>query len=316
MAAMWVARPNSTRLIIAEGTRTSINAHVEGNSSLYESERSVVLQAIPSQPEPVDPRPFRTLVGPRTDIRLSATHNRTIFGDVSATLNAEAERVTGRSRFGVPTATLDVDGTEILRAFPGDPLTRDFTTETFSLGSALNGQEGKWRWSSTGNAELSKSRTDTDRGFNLGTVQERLDTGDPAIEPLGDLGRLIEFPRDRSRSTRYALGLDGTATGPLFALPTGDATATFRIGVGSTGIDSAATTQGIFTQSDLHRNSGTASANLDLPITKRNASIGRLTANANAAGDHAQRLRHVDDARRRPQLGSRAAAQPHRQLDP
>ena len=96
-----------------------------------------------SRPEPVDPRPFRTLVGPRNDIRLSGTHNRTILGDVSATLNAEAERVDSRSRFGVPTATLDVDDTEILRAFPGAPLTRDFTTETLSLGSALNWSKGQ-----------------------------------------------------------------------------------------------------------------------------------------------------------------------------
>jgi hypothetical protein len=273
---------DATRLIIAEGRRTSLNAHVESNSALYESERDIVLQPIPSQPEPVDPRPFTTLVGSNTDVRLSGTHNRTIFGDVSATLNAEAERQTGRSRFGVPTATLDVDGTEILRAFPNDPLTRDFTNETLSLGSALNGQKGKWRWSSTGNAELSKSDTRTDRGFDLDEIQVRLDAGEP-IDPLGDLGPLDEFPRDRSRSTRYTLGLDGTATGPLFALPAGDATATFRIAAGSTGIDSKATTQGIFTEADLHRNSGIGSVNIDLPIAKRSSSIGRLTANANAA---------------------------------
>jgi hypothetical protein len=274
---------DATRLIIAEGTRTSLNAHIESNSALYESERDIVLEPIPSQPEPVDPRPFTTLVSPSTDVRLSGTHNRTILGDVSATLNAEAERQTSKSRFGVPTATLDVDGTEILRAFPDDPLTRDFTTETFSLGSALNGQKGKWRWSSTGNAELSRSTTRTDRGFDLAEIQVRLDAGDPTLDPLGDLGPLDEFRRDRSRSTRHSLGLDGTATGPLFALPAGDATATFRIVVANTGIDSEATTQGIFTEADLHRNSGLASANLDLPISKRSGSIGRLTANANAA---------------------------------
>jgi hypothetical protein len=273
---------DATRLIIAEGTRTSLNAHIESNSALYESERDIVLEPIPSQPEPVDPRPFTTLVGRGTDVRLSGTHNRTILSDVSATLNAEAERQTSQSRFGVPTATLNVDDTEILRAFPNDPLTRDFTNETFSLGSALNGQKGKWRWSSTGNAELSRNTTHTDRGFDLDEIQVRLDAGEP-IDPLGDLGPLDEFARDHSRSTRHTLALDGTATGPLFSLPAGDATATFRIGVGSTGIDSEATTQGIKSEADLHRNSGVGSVNVDLPITKRSASIGRLTANANAA---------------------------------
>jgi len=279
----YAGQADATRLIIAEGTRTSINAHVEGNSSLYESERDIVLQPIPSQPEPVDPRPFTTLVGRNKDFRLSGTHNRTIFGDISATVNAEAERQTGRSRFGVPTATLDVDGTEILRAFPDFPLTRNFTTNTFSLGTALNGQKGKWHWSSTGNAEYSHSTTHTDRGFDLGAIQARIDAGDPTLDPLGDLGLLDEFPRDHSRSTRHTLGLDGTATGPLVTLPAGDATATFRIGVGSTGIDSEATVRGIFTEADLHRNSGVGSVNFDFPIAKRGSSIGRLTANANAA---------------------------------
>jgi len=274
---------DATRLVVAEGTRTSLNAHFEGNSSLYESERDIVLQPILSQPEPVDPRPFTTLVGRSKDFRLSGTHNRTILGDVSATLNAEAERQTGRSRFGVPTATLDVDGTEILRAFPNFPLTRDFTTDTLSLGSALNGQKGKWHWSSTGNAQFSRSTTHTDRGFDLSAIQARIDAGDPTLDPLGDLGVIEEFPRDHSRSTGHTLGLDGTVTGPLFALPAGDATATLRIGVGSTGIDSKATVRGIFTEADLHRNSGVGSVNLDLPITKSGAAIGRLTANANAA---------------------------------
>ncbi|HEX6219269.1 MAG TPA: TonB-dependent receptor, partial [Sphingomicrobium sp.] len=39
----------------------------------------------------------------------------------------------------------------------------------------------------------------------------------------------------------------------------------------------------VTSRSDLNRNSLTGSANVDLPITKRSASIGRLTANANAS---------------------------------
>ena len=57
-----------------------------------------MLQPVESQPDAVDPRPFRTLVGSRNDIRLSATHNRTILGDVSATINGEVERTKGKSR--------------------------------------------------------------------------------------------------------------------------------------------------------------------------------------------------------------------------
>lgn len=272
------------RLIIAEGTRTSINFRAEGNSPLFEDERGIVLQPVPSQPEELDPRPFRTLVGSNSLYRLSGTHNRTILGDISATVNAEAERTTGKSRFGVPTGALDDDGTDFLRAFPDEgPLTRRSTSDSFALGTALNWQEGKWRLSSTGNAEYIHSVSRTDNGPDLTDVQARLDAGDPTLDPLGDLGPIDMFPRDRSRSNRYSLGLDGTASGPLFALPAGEASATFKIDAASTGIDSKSTRDLVTTEADPHRNSLTGSANLDLPITKRSAAIGRLTANANAS---------------------------------
>ncbi|MFL6756056.1 MAG: TonB-dependent receptor plug domain-containing protein [Sphingomicrobium sp.] len=277
-------RGDAGRLIIAEGTRTSVNLRAEGNSALFEDERDILLQPVASQPKAVDPRPFRTLVGSGDTLRLTATHNRTILGDVSATVNAEAERTDGKSRIGVPTGSLEVGDTEILRAFPDEgPLTRDSKSEALRAGTALNWQEGKWHLSSTGNAEYSHSLTRTDNGPDLGGIQARIDLGDPTLEPLGDLGLLDELPRDRSRSNRYLLSLDGTATGPLIALPAGDATATFRIAGGSTGIDSRSTVDGFTAESDLHRNSLLGSLNLDLPVTKRSAAIGRLTANANGS---------------------------------
>ena len=274
---------DATRLIIADGTRTSLNFHAEANSPLFEGERDILLQPVAPDTDAIDPRPFRTLVAPHSDIRLSGTHNRTILGDVSATLNLEAERDSTKSRFGVPTGTLDDGGTDILRAFPDDaPLTRTSRTDSLRLGTALNTQRGKWRLSSTGNAEFNHSITRTANGPDLADLQARLDAGDPTLDPFGDLGPVGMLPRDRSRSNRYNLTLDGTASGPLFALPAGDATATFRIGAGATGIDSVAVRDGEEFDSDLSRGILEGSASIDLPITKRAASIGRLTANANA----------------------------------
>ena len=250
---------DATRLVIRDGRRTSLNFHAEGNSPLYENERDIILQPTAPDTDTLDPRPYRTLTGARQDVRLSGTMNRTIFDDISATLNGEVERETGKSRFGVPTGTLE-------DAFPVDPLTRDTKTESLRLGSALNAQRGKWRLSSTANAEYSHSITRTDRDF----------------DPFGDLGPLDELDRNRSRSNRLTLSLDGTANGPLFALPAGDANATFKVGVGRIHQDSRAIRDEIETPSDLGRTSGEVSASLDLPITKRTASIGRLSANVNA----------------------------------
>jgi hypothetical protein len=279
-----------TRLIIADGSRTSLNFHTEGNSPLYETEREILLDPVAPEAEAVDPRSFRTLVAPRSNFRLSGTHNRTILGDVSATINLEAEREASKARFGVPSGMLEDGDDSIVRAFPDDaPLTRASRTESFRLGAALNTQRGKWRLSSTGNAEFNHSITRTDNGPDLTDLQARLDAGDPTLDPFGDLGPVDMFAGDRSRSNRYSLALDGTATGPLFPLPAGDATATFRLGVGATGIDSEALrltddTTGTFldSNSNLNRGSFEGSASIDLPITKRSASIGRLTANANA----------------------------------
>lgn len=241
---------DGTRLIIRDGQRTSLNAHVEGNTPLYENERDIALQLIPGLPDPVDPRPFRTLVGARQEMRVSGTANRTILGNVSATITGEVERNSGRSRFGVPSGTLVGDIV--------DPLARDSTTDAVRLGGALNAQRGKWRLSSTANAEVARTTTRSD--------QDLLDPPD----------------RNRSRSVRRSLTADATATGPLFALPAGDASATFKVGGASTDLDSRARRAGVTTVSDLGRDSGEATVSLDLPITKRSASIGRLSANANA----------------------------------
>ncbi|MCY7338369.1 MAG: TonB-dependent receptor, partial [Sphingomonas bacterium] len=228
----------TTRLLIRNGQRTSLNLRVDGNGSLTEAERDIVLAA----PTTTDPRDSRTLVGHGRSARLTGTVNRTILGDVGATLTGEVGRASGRSRFGLDTLA-------------GDALVRATTSDSAALGFALNTQQDKWRLSSTGNADLSHSVSRSDRDLTVD---------------------------DRSRSNRRTLTLDGTATGPLLALPAGDANATFRLAVGRTDLDSRAIRAGIVTATDLGRTSGEASVSLDLPLTKRGSALGRLTANANA----------------------------------
>ena len=228
----------ATRLLISNGQRTSLNLRVDGNGSLTEAERGIVL-TLPTIP---DPRDSRTLVGQARSARLTGTVNRTILGDVGATLTGEVGRSTGRSRFGLDTLA-------------GDALVRATTSDTAALGFALNTQKDKWRWSSTGNADLSHSVSRADR-----------DMADD----------------DRARSNRRTVSLDATATGPLLALPAGDANATFRLAVGRTDLDSRATRAGIVTSTDLGRTNGEASVSLDVPLTRRDSALGRLTANANA----------------------------------
>jgi len=198
---------------------------------------------------------------------------------MSATITGEAERSQGRSRFGVPTGILtETSGNAILRAFPGDRLSRETSADSLGLGFALNATRGKWRLSSTGNADWSQTLSTADRGPDLSAIQTQIDAG-AAIDPLGDLGPLDDLQRDRGRSTRSILDLDATATGQLFALPAGVANATFRIGGSSTDLNSESRRRGLTTKSDLGRDIAEGSVSLDLPILKRNSAIGRLGAN-------------------------------------
>ena len=234
-----------TRLMINREGRTTYNLRAETNSRLDEDEREIRLQDL--DPAAADPRPFRSLIGQRRLVRGSAIANRTILGDVSATANGELEYSDGRSGLG-------------LGGFDGlDPLLRDNNNRAARAGIALNGDVGRWRWSTTGNAEWSQSETLTDRDGGL---------------------------TDKSQTTRTTGNLDGTATGPLFKLPAGDASATVKLGVDRSDQDSKRRRLGVVSESDLGRTRGIAGVNVDLPISRRNrdfAALGNLTLNANAS---------------------------------
>jgi hypothetical protein len=231
-----------TRLMINRNGRTTFNVRAETSGRLDEDERDIGLREN-DDPLAVDPRPYRSLVGQRRLVRGSAIANRTIFGDVSATGNAELEYSDGRSGLGLDEL---------------DPLLRDSSSRSARAGLSLNGDGGKWRWSTTGNAEWSLSETLTDRegGFT-----------------------------DRSETQRLNGNVDATATGPLFKLPAGDASATVKVGADGWKQDSERRRLGIISESELGRTRGVAGVNVDLPISRRNRdfdALGNLTLNANA----------------------------------
>jgi hypothetical protein len=232
-----------TQLRIAKGSRFTTNLHAEGNTALTESERDI---QPPDEPAP-DDRSARTLVGSKKLIRGSSTLNQTVVGDVSATVNAEVQYDEGRSLFG-------------LSDFALEPLVRNASNETAHVGFSLNGNKGKWRWSATGNGDIARSETRSDRAD--------------------------EIEGDRSETLTASGDVDLLANGPLFALPAGDASATFRIGGSTLHRDNVQQQAGRIFSNDLARTLGSTSANVDLPVSRRNrdfSALGNLTLNANAA---------------------------------
>ena len=233
-------RGDLTRLIIQRDGRTGFNVRAEGNGLLTESERDITSTDI------IDDSAARSLIGSRRLLRGSATHNQQIFGNVSATLNGEIEHQEGRSLIGLSDRLLDT-------------LARNTSTDSAHLGTTINGNVAQWRWNVTGNADLARSMTRTDRDD--------------------------EFDNDRGRTLIASGDLVATANGKLFSLPAGDATTTVRVGAATVHLDSKRRRAGAVTSNDLGRTSGNAAVNLDLPVSRRNrdfAALGNLTLNANA----------------------------------
>ena len=242
-----------TGLIIGPDSRTTVNVRAEGNSALTEAERDILFQPVAGNPD-LDPRDARTLVGSRRSLRETITHNRQVLGNVSATANGELEHSEGRSLLGFPELA---DGSPLISEF--DARIRNTTTDSAHAGLALNWDKARWRFSATGNGDFARNITLSD-------------PNEPATI------------RDRSRSTSVSGGLDGTANGPLFKLPAGDASATFRVGADTLDLDSSRRRAGVTSASSLGRTQGNASVNLDLPVSRRNrdfSALGNLTLNAN-----------------------------------
>jgi len=236
-----------TRLMIQRNGRTQFNLHAEGNSLLTESERNIDLNGTSTGVNDSDALRARSLIGTKRDVRGSVVVNRTILGDVSATLNGELEHNEGRSLLGLDNTLLE-------------PLARDTSTNSAHLGTTLNGQKAQWHWNVTGNADWQRDLTGTDRDNVL-------------------------FPHDRARETTTSADLTGTANGNLFKVPAGNASATFRTAVSTINLDTSRLTAGASTRNSLGRTSGTAGVNVDLPISRRGkdfSALGNLTLNGNA----------------------------------
>ncbi|MFL6764024.1 MAG: TonB-dependent receptor [Sphingomicrobium sp.] len=242
-----------TRLLIQRNGRTTINLHAEGNSLLTEAERNIILtETPPSGTTTEQALGARSLVARKRDVRGSATFNRQIFGDVSATLNTELEHSEGRSLIGLNPSLLE-------------PLARTTSDDSAHAGIVLNGQtKSQWRWTVTGNGDLDRSLTHTDRND-------------------------ASFPRDRARETTEAADLKATANGKLFKLPAGDASTTLTLGGNTQHLDSSRSRLGLESSNSLSRTTGEAAINVDVPISRRAhdfSALGNLTLNGNAEVDH------------------------------
>lgn len=223
-------------LRIADGSRLSFDTEYEHTTPLFETSRRLV-----------EADPDRTLLAETDAVKLNATYNRSILGNVSATLTAELDGQDSLAGLGRAT-----DGSQRLQ--------RDSATRNAQLNYALNGDIGSWQWSANGGYGRDQSivRTDRDTGSGVG--------------------------RDRAKSVAQTFETEATANGNLFALPAGDVAATIKAGATRRTIASDSLRAGVTTAADLSRDQGNIQANLDVPILD-DSPVGSLSANFNGLVD-------------------------------
>lgn len=242
-------RAEVNQLRIDKAGRTTINLQYQHDSPLREAERDIA----PPLSGSLDQRRFRSLLARSDRVGLNGTVNRTILGDVSATLNAMFEATDSRSGLG---ATLAAD------ALTPVALLRDTTGATGHVGVGLNGTVGDWLWTFTNNFDINRSLSFTDRSVTV---------------------------RDRVRTITQANSSELVANGSLFRLPAGEVSTSLKAGFDVTSLEGKSERSGLVQARALDRDIVRVQGNLDLPIAKRAsgvlAALGTLSANLNLAAD-------------------------------
>jgi len=235
-----------TQFSIEKNGRTTLNAHVEGNSLLTEDERNICLTQDRPCPklDQAHELAARSPVPSKRDIRAGGVFNRTVFGDVSGTLNTEVEHTDSRALIGLDDTLISA-------------LARNTSTDTAHAGVTLNGAKRDWRWTFTGNGDFARdiTRTDTDDG------------------------------RERARETTASADMKATANGNLFTLPAGKASSTITLAGSTTHLNSLSRSGGSNSLSRT-LGEAAINIDLPISRRNRDFSaLGNLTVNGNAEVD-------------------------------
>lgn len=247
-----------------------------------------------------DQSAYRTLLPFTRSFQVNGVHARTVFGNVGATLNARLEHNISEADRGLPSATFDLPGgspfspfaqpVRVTRAFDElDPLGQRIISTDAHLGATLNGDQGRWRWTVTANLDHARSDTRTDIGIETNTFQMRLTALDPDANPYAAIP-LASAPDNLGSSRATTVALNTLVSGPVIALPAGEANTSITIGTTLSDFSSETRRLGLVQSAGISRDIGNAQVNLDLPIASRSrgvlSAIGDFSLNGNVAADN------------------------------
>ncbi|KPF80469.1 hypothetical protein IP78_07155 [Brevundimonas sp. AAP58] len=247
-----------------------------------------------NSPRTGDLTQYRTLLPRGDETTLNASLARDLNETIKGTVSLNLQERTSFSYLGLPgvslTAPAGRNGSPFSQdvsvfRYIDDPfaVTRDNETQTVNLGLLLDGFLGDWRWSLSGSYDRVETDTTTGRGLDATAAQAAVTAG--TLNPFGDLDpsrftRLI----DTANSVSSGGNVEAVFNGDLYALPAGDISATWRVGVDTRDLSSESTRSGVFTARSIGRDRVFTSGNLTLPISNGVdvlRPIGDLSVNLN-----------------------------------
>jgi hypothetical protein len=255
-----------------------------------------------NDPNVTDLTPYRTLVGPAKTLNISGIYNRALSPKVSATATINLDVTENESWLGLPSATLTLpagnpfspfgQNVQLLRYYDNlNPLTRSGGSQALRGEVTINGDSSpwinSWRWSLNANYQQTGSDSSTTRGVDPAQMQALLNANDSSFNPFGPIpyALLGNRPDDWTESTTRVGNVEFLTNGPIFKLPAGDVTGSIRVAGRTNDLSGRSFRSGVFSNSDISRDTGSIRGNISVPIASRRRAvldaIGDFSINAN-----------------------------------
>ena len=229
---------------------------------------------------------FRTLI-PQTDrFEVNGTWSKSLSPQSSVSLNANYQLQDSASLQGLAGASFVLPATSPFSPFDQDvtinrlfdsprALERKSEVHTTNFGgSYINALDG-WNWAVTGDYSRVASDTRSNRNVDFASLRAAVlgGTANPFADGFGS--NLLFLTPDLSESLSQTANLRSTLSGSFLRLPAGEVRTTFASGFTRQMLDSETFRSGFTTDVSLRRNVMNHSVNVDVPLTEREAGLGR-----------------------------------------
>lgn len=229
---------------------------------------------------------FRTLIPQTERFEVNSTWSKSLSPQSSVSLNANYQLEGSASLQGLAGASFVLPETSPFSPFSQDvtisryfdtprALERESEVHTTNFGGSYINALAGWNWSVTGDYARVDSETRSTRNVDFAALRAAVldGTTNPFADGFGS--NLVFVAPDLSDSLSQTANLRSTLSGSFLRLPAGEVRTTFASGFTRQMLDSETFRSGVVNDVNLRRNIMNHSVNLDVPITEREAGIGR-----------------------------------------